>query len=452
MSYRVNALFVIYLTSLSAVLASQAALANALRTPTMSDTATERRVLMGAMTLTENSNAIAQSPGTSSAEPSESSTPDTVPDADNALLKLGSRGEPVSELQELLQGLGYYDDDPDGIFGDQTKAAVIEFQRQAELPVTGEANAVTLERLRARSNEFQAETRTNDPEANDSDAAAASSSPDEPVGEPASRQGRFWWLTALIAVSAGVGFGLYKLTRPRIQRLVSSKAAAIAPSDPTSPERSPDLNSAVSPTHVVVEPTTSEPQTANPTISLDDGATSRETNVIHPDITPLSETTRLAKIDIVDELINDLRGPDPTKRRKAIWELGQIGDSKAVQPLVDLMMDSDSGQRSLILAAISEIGVRTLKPMNRALLLSLQDHSADVRKNAIRDVTRVYDLIGQMSELLAHAASDPDVEVQETAQWALGQLGRIRNVPELGNGTNGANLPNKTPEHLSGDV
>jgi hypothetical protein len=141
---------------------------------------------------------------------------------------------------------------------------------------------------------------------------------------------------------------------------------------------------------------------------------------------PLPGTTRLAKVDIVEELIQDLLNPDPTKRRKAIWELGQQGDSRAVQPLVELMIDSDSSQRSLILSAISEIGIKTLKPVNRALMLSLQDSSSDVRKNGIRDVTRIYDLIGQISQLLQHAASDPDQEVQETATWALAQLNRIR--------------------------
>jgi hypothetical protein len=156
----------------------------------------------------------------------------------------------------------------------------------------------------------------------------------------------------------------------------------------------------------------------------------------------VSETTRMVKVDIVTELIQDLQNPEPSQRRKAIWDLGQQGDSRAIQPMIDLMMDSDSSQRSLILAAISEIGIRTLKPVNRALMLSLQDGSSDVRKNGIRDVTRIYDLVGQVSQLLQHAASDPDPEVQETASWALTQLNRIRplsgnnDLPRLPNSLN----------------
>lgn len=153
----------------------------------------------------------------------------------------------------------------------------------------------------------------------------------------------------------------------------------------------------------------------------------------------VAEMSRMARVDIIEELIQDLQSPDSAQRRKAIWELGQKGDSRAVQPLVEIMIDSDSSQRSLILAAISEIGIKTLKPVNRALMLSLQDSSSDVRKNGIRDVTRIYDLVGQISQLLQHATTDPDQEVQETANWALTQLNRIR--PLSGSGTDLPSLP-----------
>ncbi len=139
-----------------------------------------------------------------------------------------------------------------------------------------------------------------------------------------------------------------------------------------------------------------------------------------------SEPPQLAKIDAIETLIEDLQSRVPTQRRKAIWELGQKGDSRAMQPLVTLLMDSDSRQRSLILASLAEIGNRTLQPMNRALILSLQDSNPEVRKNAIRDLTRIYDLVSQTSQLLRHASEDSDPEVREAAQWALSQLNRLR--------------------------
>ncbi len=200
------------------------------------------------------------------------------------------------------------------------------------------------------------------------------------------------------------------------------------------------------------EPATIAAENSSPQPSLDDSEETPSTNGHHLktisasetpkpaelsessqiDSPKVSETTRLAKINIVDELVRELRSPDPIARQKVIWELGQRGDTRAVQPMVDLMLDSDSKQRSLILSALSEIGTRTLKPLSRALAISLQDESPDVRKNAIRDLTRVYDLVSQISHLLHNASDDPDREVQETALWALGQLNRIRSTPSNG--------------------
>ncbi|MGB3514095.1 MAG: HEAT repeat domain-containing protein [Microcoleaceae cyanobacterium] len=134
----------------------------------------------------------------------------------------------------------------------------------------------------------------------------------------------------------------------------------------------------------------------------------------------------LPQVNIVEQLISDLQNFDPKKRHHAIWELGQTGDSRAIQPLVNLLTDSDSKQQSLILATLSEIGIRTLQPMNRALAISLQDDNAEVRKNAIRDLTRIYELVIQISNILKQAENDPDPEVEKTAKWALEQLNRIR--------------------------
>ncbi|RQH50303.1 HEAT repeat domain-containing protein [Okeania hirsuta] len=134
----------------------------------------------------------------------------------------------------------------------------------------------------------------------------------------------------------------------------------------------------------------------------------------------------LPEVNVVEELISGLQNFDPKKRHNAIWELGQRGDSRAVQPLVNLLIDSDSKQQSLILATLSEIGTKTLKPMNRALAMSMQNDNAEVRKNAIRDLTRIYELIIQTTSLLQQAEYDPDPEVEKTAKWALEQLNRIR--------------------------
>lgn len=145
----------------------------------------------------------------------------------------------------------------------------------------------------------------------------------------------------------------------------------------------------------------------------------------------MGNTAPLTQVDIIDGLVGDLRNPDPARRRKAIWELGQRGNSLAMQPLVDSMIDADSKEKSLVLAALSEIGIRSLKPMSRALAIALQDDNPEVRKNAIRDLTRVYDLVVQISQMLGHATEDEDPEVRQTATWALEQLNRIRRSQDM---------------------
>ena len=229
---------------------------------------------------------------------------------------------------------------------------------------------------------------------------AATSPTTKPASAPS--QQWFWWILILcipLAALGGVIYGIKYGSRAAAKPLSQSQQVQ---SEASATENSTAENSAT-------ENHDNRSLLANP---------------------PLEATSRLARIEVVETLMTDLHSPDPGDRRKAIWELGQRGDSRAIQPLVNLLMDADSQQRSLILAALSEIGLRSLKPMNRALMMSIQDDSPEVRKNAIRDVTRICDAVAQISQLLQYAASDTDPEVRDTAQWALMQLERIRSLPE----------------------
>ncbi|MDR3563867.1 MAG: NlpC/P60 family protein [Negativicutes bacterium] len=60
------------------------------------------------------------------------------------LLKQGVTGDEVYKLQQKLQEFGYYQDSPDGIFGNDTKQAVVSFQMDAGLQPDGIVGSATL--------------------------------------------------------------------------------------------------------------------------------------------------------------------------------------------------------------------------------------------------------------------------------------------------------------------
>jgi peptidoglycan hydrolase-like protein with peptidoglycan-binding domain len=62
-------------------------------------------------------------------------------------LSFGSRGEDVKQLQQALQGQGYFRSRIDGVFGPLTLRAVINYQTGVGLPVTGKADFQTLSTL-----------------------------------------------------------------------------------------------------------------------------------------------------------------------------------------------------------------------------------------------------------------------------------------------------------------
>lgn len=62
----------------------------------------------------------------------------------SALSKMGSRGNEVRQIQTRLKDWGYYNGNVDGIYGTQTKNAVIKFQKKHGLTADGIAGKNTL--------------------------------------------------------------------------------------------------------------------------------------------------------------------------------------------------------------------------------------------------------------------------------------------------------------------
>ncbi|MBV6623746.1 MAG: peptidoglycan-binding protein [Rivularia sp. (in: Bacteria)] len=326
-----------------------------------------------------------------------------------ANLTVGSTGEDVKLLQTQLRKLGYYNGIADGQFGATTRLAVIEFQQKKGLVADGIAGSQTRKLIKAETLKQDNFLSTPTP---------------EPLSEETSSPKQESSLSSFIklgliamGILAGVGTLFYVIQWFRYSKRLRNSAAYDDDIDDDTEINRPSGNrfADINQEQKYLPPSDreDEPPTIAPSSKL----------------IPTETTSRLTKINVIDELIGDLESSNPTRRRKAIWELGQKGDSRAIQPLVEQMTDADSQQRSLILAALSEIGTRTLKPMNRALAVSMQDESPEVRKNAIRDLTRVYDMMAQISQMLSMAMEDEDPEVQETAKYAISQMNRIRVVP-----------------------
>ncbi|MEH2068694.1 MAG: peptidoglycan-binding protein [Nostoc sp.] len=323
--------------------------------------------------------------------------------ASPTVLRYGSRKSDVQRLQIQLKELGYYRGVVNGQYNPATEIAVAKFQKVKGLKIDGIVGLETRKRLQAAlAAKKQIVT---------SPIVASGTVTPKPTARPQPTERDFvWWLIFAVGVLGSVGAFLYLLRwfvqvkQVQKSEISNNKSLNKVKKDPIT---APSAENLTSPYTAQLPP---------------------NTQLLLPE-----KTSRLAKLNIVEELIQDLSSPDPTKRRKAIWDLGQQGDSRAIQPMVDLMIDADSQESSLILAALTEIGARTLKPMNRALAISMQDESPQVRQNAIRDLTRVYDMMSQMSQILSHALEDPDDEVQATARYALSQMNRIRALPEQQN-------------------
>ncbi len=70
----------------------------------------------------------------------------------SSLSKYGSTGSEVTAVQKRLSELGYYSGNIDGIFGSDTKTAVIKFQKDNKLTADGIVGEKTLKLLKINNN------------------------------------------------------------------------------------------------------------------------------------------------------------------------------------------------------------------------------------------------------------------------------------------------------------
>ena len=386
--------------------------------------------------------------------------------AANTGLDITSRGEAVKVLQRRLAAGGYYEGPTDGIYGLATERAVRAFQADAGLKESGEVGEETWQQLQLATGDVVSDSEgSGSSEAGlktQSEASATETAPtaselpaddeisDIAVAESEGGLGRVFGLgLGLVAVLASFGIGFFLANKDKaddddddwgqvasttdLPARTSSGTDAIASAQSNNSQLNQETFTAPENNGRGIAPFAAP---SNGQVSNNGSMNGQVNSPFNGQITSqttgqIGGTSPLTPVDIIDGLIGDLRAPDPARRRKAIWELGQRGNSVAMKPLVDAMVDADSKEKSLVLAALSEIGIRSLKPMSKALAIALQDNNPEVRKNAIRDLTRVYDLVVQISQMLGHATEDEDPEVRQTAAWALEQLSRIRSSQNI---------------------
>lgn len=89
--------------------------------------------------------------------------PAPVAASERPILRTGSRGAVVSELQAVLKLMGYYTGNVDGIYGDSTAIAVTRFQEAAGINADGIVGRATWERLFSESSTSETTASTQAP-------------------------------------------------------------------------------------------------------------------------------------------------------------------------------------------------------------------------------------------------------------------------------------------------
>jgi HEAT repeat protein len=156
---------------------------------------------------------------------------------------------------------------------------------------------------------------------------------------------------------------------------------------------------------------------------------------------PPEDRWGLAEDEGVEALIRRLRSPevDADAQADAAFSLGQIGDPRAVGPLIDALRDEDTIVRAEAAGALGGLGDRAaVDPLIRALY----DAHWEVRSNAALSLGALGD--SRAAPHLIDALRDPNDEVRFWAARAAGDLGDPAALPALRAMQTGD--PGQTPE------
>jgi len=156
-------------------------------------------------------------------------------------------------------------------------------------------------------------------------------------------------------------------------------------------------------------------------------------------------------VPAVESLILTLTGKDENMRGKAAWALAQIGDSRAIIPLINSLKDEDSGVHEATIKALKEIG----QPAIGKLLTTLKKGDWETRLTVAKalkclewqpdksEAGAIYWIMQQQWDKCVEIgvpAVEPlililngrrDGDMRGMAAWALGQIADPRAVEPL---------------------
>ncbi|MCK4309118.1 MAG: HEAT repeat domain-containing protein [Candidatus Atribacteria bacterium] len=121
-------------------------------------------------------------------------------------------------------------------------------------------------------------------------------------------------------------------------------------------------------------------------------------------------------------LLESLNNENKDIRQQAVWALGNTGDARAVEPLIQILNDESSKDvRSEIVQALTKTaGIRAVE----FILHAAHDENSTVRAIARGELRKIKDK--RAVEPLIEALKDEDYEVRVAAAGALGDIGDAR--------------------------
>jgi len=140
----------------------------------------------------------------------------------------------------------------------------------------------------------------------------------------------------------------------------------------------------------------------------------------------LDSTVKSRKGNEISSFVQDLEDKDKDVRSKAADALGEIGDSRAVEPLVKALKDKESCVRHRAADALRKIhDTRAIDPLIKAL----EDNDSYVRYRAAIVLGTFGDK--RAVEFLIPMLRSPEEEDRKAAAYALGDIGDKKAVPFL---------------------